>query len=112
MRAFRWAQLMRDARYYGAVVVEEEGSMCAVVLATKLAEVRPTPPVLSEPLPALLPPLTCGTAASDHAPRRGVRAVSSSCCGRRMPSSLKEADVPEASVLMPLVSRQWGVRQG
>ena len=34
------AQLMRDARYYGAVVVEEEGSMCAVVLATKLAEAR------------------------------------------------------------------------
>ena len=37
------SQLMRDARYYGAVVVEEEGSMCAVVLATKLAEVWQRP---------------------------------------------------------------------
>ena len=49
-------QLMRDARYYGAVVVEEEGSMCAVVLATKLAEVcARNGPVTSAPLRRPLP---------------------------------------------------------
>ena len=36
-------QLARDARYYSAAVVEEEGVMCAVVLASKLAEVREPP---------------------------------------------------------------------
>lgn len=33
------ARLMRDAQYYSASVLEEEGSMCAVVLASKLAQV-------------------------------------------------------------------------
>lgn len=33
-------QLMRDAQYYSTAVVEEEGAMCAVVLASRLAEVR------------------------------------------------------------------------
>lgn len=31
---------MRDAQYYSALVLEEEGSMCAVVLASKLSQVR------------------------------------------------------------------------
>lgn len=36
-------QLARDSRYYSAVVLEEEGTMCAVVLASKLAQVRLSP---------------------------------------------------------------------
>ena len=33
-------QLARDSQYYSAVVLEEEGTVCAVVLASKLSQVR------------------------------------------------------------------------